>query len=283
MKRYLTSLLFHPNKNLRTLITLVYTLAAVYINFFVLQVFCMPVWWTAIPLVLFIISLLLFPYCSKYLQLLLAIGIGIGVFISIYSIIFLADPWSNYLGYILYTIGIIAFGLGLLPFIFVYYLYHIYKYFIQSTIQIRGTMTVGFIIPVIVTIIYLIPFKKEFDDFNTACGYAPPDKPMRDNWHAEHPELFKPNLYTEQFLGIGVKYHTKLEYMYDGWRPPIHHPLLNIGLWIYSGTYYPQQLLNRTKYYKEVFRNRTYMVNCTCSQTDDAKTYYDSNYWHWGK
>lgn len=279
MLRYLSTLLFHPNRNTRTLITLIYTILALAVNFFALQVFCVPVWWTAVPLLVFIVSLLLFPYSNYYLKIALAIGMGIGVFISVYSILFLSDPWGNYAGYIMYSMGIIL-GIGLLPFIFVYYLYHICKYFIQSSIWIRNAMAIGIIIPVIVTIIYLIPFEGELSLFNKACGNPPQSSPQLYK-EVAHPELLKANNYTEQFLGIGIKYHTKLDFEYDGWRPPIHNPLLNIGLWIYSNTYYPQENLKRTKYYKQVFPNKTYMVNCTCSFTYDALTYRKGYYWHW--
>lgn len=285
MKRLLNLLyrfLFHPNKHFRVVITLVYTLAALMVNFFVLQVMCMPVEWLVIPLVLFIISIILFPYASGNMQVIMAFFLGIGVCISVYSIVFLKDPWGGFAGYIIYTIGIFAIGLGLLPFIFFYYLYHILRYFISGTVWVKKSMLTGIILPVIVIIFYLLPFKRKLDLFNKACGPVPDCMTYHHyNIEMESPELLKANIYTEQFLGIGIKYHTKIEYVYDGWRPPIHNPLLNIGLWLYSDTYYPKQYLHRTKYYKLFFPGKSYKYSCPCSYTYDGMTYLKGMYWHW--
>ncbi len=283
--KFIKNLFFHKDKHIRTLITLLYTLAGFVVNYFMLQVFCVPVWWAALFFAAFFISLLLFPYAKSYLlKSVLAIGLGAGVFISLYLSVFLSHPSSGFIGYfvgyILYLIGILFLGLGLLAFIPFYYLHHIYKYFKQAVPIIRYCFVLGLLVPTIITVAYLRPFKSELQKFHNACGmydrnYLYHDKDM------QHPELFTANKYTEQFLGIGIKYHTELDFIYDGWRPPVHDPLLNIGLWLYSDTYYPARQLNRVKYYKRFFPNKDYKVSCLCSYTDDGKTYFDSSYWHW--
>lgn len=270
---------FHPDRRARTLITMVYTLVALAVNFFFLQVFCMPVWWTAIPLVLFIISLILFPYAGSGLKTVLAFFLGTGIFICVYSVIFLADPWENYAGYVVYIVGILLLGLGLLPFIFVYYLYHIYRYFIASHWAARLMMLAGLLLPIIVTVIYLAPFQQKLEAFKTACGTGG-DHNMDYRYEMALPQLLEADMYTEQFVGIGLKYHTKLDYEFDGWRPPMHNPLLNIGLWLYSNTYYPRRYLNRPKYYKHYFPDRSYKVSCPCSYSYDGRQYLNNFRWH---
>lgn len=283
LTRAVARISFHPNRNIRTLITAIYTIAALIVNFYMLQVMCMPVWWAGVFIGLLLIAIHLYPYLNNIiLRSITAFLLGVGIFISIYSILFLADPWANFLGYIAYIIGILAMGLGLLPFLFVYYLYHIYRYYKEGIIIIKRTMIAGLLVPVVATSIYLVPFKRELQQFEQACSI--PDTVPRyviNNKDMQYPELIEPNIYTEQFIGIGMKYHTKLEFTVDGWRPPMHDPLLNIGLWLYSDTYYPVPKLNRIKYYKLFFPERSYKFNCPCSYMHDGMTYFDTEYWPW--
>lgn len=235
---FFKKLSYHPKKNKRTFITVVYSLAALCANYFLLQVFCVPVLWAAVLFVLFLLSLVLFPYLkNKIAKVIAAFFLGIGVIISIYLFIFLIDPWGGYgTVYIFYAV-FFMFG-GVFAFLPLYYLYHIYRYFAESFKLIRIALSLGAVSILTVIVIYLIPFQKELDRFYTACG----NYNVYHNGYStdmDHPEQLSPNLYTEQFLGIGIKYHTMLDYMYDGWRPSVHDPLLNIGLWLYSNTYYP--------------------------------------------
>lgn len=274
---FFKKLSYHPNKNKRTFITVVYSLAALCANYFLLQVFCVPVLCAAVLFVLFLLSLVLFPYLkNKIAKVIAAFFLGIGVVISLYLFIFLVDPWSGSLlrTPVIYLLYAIFFMLGgVFAFLPLYYLYHIYRYFAESSRLIRVALSLGAVSILIVIVIYLTPFQKELDRFYAACGTYN----VHHNGYStdmDHPELFTPNLYTEQFLGIGIKYHTMLDYMYDGWRPPVHDPLLNVGLWLYSNTYYPCKNLNRVKYYKLIFPNRSYKVCYPCSYTYDGMSYF---------
>lgn len=40
-----------------------------------------------------------------------------------------------------------------------------------------------------------------------------------------------PSFITERMLGMHFKYHTEL-CLYDGWRPPLHDPLLVMASWL---------------------------------------------------
>lgn len=188
---------------------------------------------------------------------------GAGIPLCIYYIIFLADPWEGFKLYIFYVFGILI-GLGLLAFIPIYLLYHSYKYFRLALHDERLIMLSGAILPIVVFIVYVIPFKTQLQDFERIS-----------NTDSKQPHYEK-NLYTERFLGIGLKYHTKLEFVYDGWRPPLHDPFLNAGLWIYSDTYFPEKEINRKKYYKAIFPELPVKVNCPCSYTRDGLSYFEN-------
>lgn len=188
--------------------------------------------------------------------------IGSGIPICIYYILFLADPWDGFKLYIFYVVTIII-GLGLLAFIPFYLLYHSYKYSRQAQRDEKLIMLGGTLLPICFFIIYIMPFKAELQAFENVS--------KTEN---EQPR-YKKNHFTERFLGIGLKYHTKLEFVYDGWRPPLHDPFLNVGLWIYSDTYFPQKEINRKKYYQALFPELPVKANCPCSYTRDGLSYFE--------
>lgn len=93
---FFKKLSYHPNKNKRTFITVVYSLAALCANYFLMQVFCVPVLWAAILFVLFLLSLVLFPYFKNNLaKAMSAFFLGVGLAVSIYLLTFLVYPWSG--------------------------------------------------------------------------------------------------------------------------------------------------------------------------------------------
>lgn len=261
--KHIGNLCFHPQVHKRTGITLLFTILALVINYTQLQVFCVPVWWAALLFVLFVFTLIVFPYLeSPIVKRLAALLLGAGVFINVYCMIFLADPWSGYRAYMGYILGILVFGLGLFAFLPFYYLYHIARYFRYAGLRVRVSILLGLAIPVVVTAIYLLPFHERYQQFESACS--------SDRAYT----LLKKDMYTEQFVGIGIKYHTKLDFIYDGWRPPVHNPLLNIGLWIYADTYYPCKSIYREKLYRELFPGRSYRVGYPCSFCKDGMSYF---------
>lgn len=129
MKKYMAvigRLPFHPNRNTRTLITLIYTVVALFANFFMFQVFCVPVEWAAWYCSVFIFGILIHPFVgSSIAKLLSGIVLGAGILPCIYCIIFLTAPAGLIKGYIGYTLLILLCGSGLLAYLPVYLLWQI--------------------------------------------------------------------------------------------------------------------------------------------------------------
>lgn len=242
-------------------------------NFFLLQAFCTPVWWATVYCLVFLVALLYIPFVKQpWVKGILYFLLGAGTLACLYTIIFLADPWNHFSGYIYFTFQILLLGLGLLAFIPVYLLWHIYKYVKPAMPVYKKLFIAGLVAPLVILCIYLHQFKEEY-------------RRMNYTYYSNKPETLQANEYTEQLLGIGYKYHTKLEYIYDGWRPPLHHPFLNIGLWLYAESYFPFKNLsppfielNRPFHYKRLFPHHPLKVNCVCSFTSNGKSFRESKF-----
>lgn len=76
---------------------------------------------------------------------------------------------------------------------------------------------------------------------------------------------------TEHIVGMHFKYYTKT-CVYDGWRPPVHEPLLVMGLWM-NNMSDPLQLSlrERVELYIKLFPDKPYKMKCSCGAvyTDD--------------
>ncbi len=262
-------ILFHPNRKKRAIITLLYAAIALYANFFMLQVFCWPVDWAAWYCIVFVLTLLIYPFAGNSIaRNLSAFVLGAGVLPCVYCIVFLASPAGILKAYIGYALLILLFGGGFLAYFPSYLLWQVVMYFRQGEMSGRLCMLTGLIASLIPLLLYLQSFRQEFSKFTRLCAES----------NAFRYEQLAKNEYTEQLLGIGIKYHTQLEFIYDGWRPPMHHPFLNIGLWLYSDTHYPCKELNRKKYYKLVFPEKSLQMSCPCSYMDDGLTYFNEKW-----
>lgn len=268
MKRtfsFFKKLFFHPDRRKRLFISLLYCGLGVYANFFLFQVFCLPVIQAVVSCLLFLAAVLVLPFVKNHWwRKLVYFFVGTGVPICLYCIWFLMDTWDVqhaivYYFFVYLLLGLF-FGIGLLAYIPVYLLYHIYRYFNVATMHERLAQIAGCVLPFVILLFYLDAFRKQYYLFKEAVTY---------NKVVNLPA----NYFTERLLGIGFKYHTQLEFVYDGWRPPLHDPFLNIGLWIYADSSYPFKKLNRIKYYRMLFPAIPLKVNCPCSYTTDGTTY----------
>jgi len=174
---------------------------------------------------------------------------------------FLADPWENYSGYLVFAALIFLFGIGLLAFIPFYLLWHIYQYYHAANKLQKSLFAIGAVLPFLALAVYLPVFGKNYRSFEESVN-------------ANSVETLAPNYFSERLMGIGFKYHTKLEYLNDGWRPPLHDPFLNMGLWVYADSYYPFSSLKRQGYYKLLFPNLKLRTRCPCSYSYDGMGYF---------
>jgi len=100
------------------------------------------------------------------------------------------------------------------------------------------------------------------------------------------------NYVAERLAGALFKYHNYPEFIYDGWRPPLHDPLVNVSLWCRNGRtanpllmYYWDRktgtasgsLEEQALLYRALFPQRPVKADCVCAQTGDGESYRG---WH---
>jgi hypothetical protein len=276
----ITRLTFNPDPKKRLRILLLYSGTGIFLNFFVMQVFCMPVWYAAIMCTCFFVSVTLFPFIKpravKYAGYFF---LGWGVPICLYCIIFLADPFEKFHGYVFYTSSILFFGAGLVAYLPFYLLFHIYKYFRVADNPGKFILAAGVIIPFIALSVYLHKLKQYSKTVHEISAAS----------HSQEKffEKIPRNYFTERYLGLKWKYHTQLCYWFDGWRPPLNDPFLIIGLWlelyhvpgykILDNRYWPQWPKESIPYHKKLFPDKPLKVNCPCSFSGSGMSYLDAN------
>ncbi|WP_139252337.1 hypothetical protein [Hymenobacter psychrotolerans] len=80
---------------------------------------------------------------------------------------------------------------------------------------------------------------------------------------------------TERLVGIGFRYHLLAEYIYDGWRPPLHDPLVNVLVRWHGHHPIPFHSLNeQVAMYQQLFPGWPVKADCVCAFTYDGRSYY---------
>ncbi len=275
---FLKKVTFHPNPKTRLKITLVYCGIGIFANFFMLQVFCMPVMYAAVMCIAFFIAILIFPFVqAPWVKNVLYFLLGMGVPICVYCILFLGfglNPLAIISSYLLFTLEILLLGTGLLAFIPFYLLRHIYLYSKNADFRGKQFLKAGMYLPLIILAIYLISFRVFL---NKAINIQIATK-TTDEFVDRLPNGY----FSERILGLSWKYHTCLDYIYDGWRPPLHDPFLIISLWINPTPFFhnfnepdlwPIYNNEAIKYYHRKFPGRPLKESCPCSYSNNGKGY----------
>lgn len=99
------------------------------------------------------------------------------------------------------------------------------------------------------------------------------------------------NYMAERLAGALFKYHNYPEFIFDGWRPPLHDPLVNICLWSNDNAnplivfYWDSKtdspvgsLDTQVAFYHMLFPIYPVKADCACTQIWSAEGYHD---WHW--
>jgi hypothetical protein len=94
----------------------------------------------------------------------------------------------------------------------------------------------------------------------------------------------------ERLAGTLFKYHN-YEDDNDGWRPPLHDPLVNVSLWSRGGMDYDKpgareanpllvgELEEQAAFYHQLFPNLPIKADCTCNHTHDGESYLEWKPW----
>ena len=83
---------------------------------------------------------------------------------------------------------------------------------------------------------------------------------------------------TEKIIGMHFIYHTRF-CEFDGWRPPIHEPILVIGMWL-NNRYDPLNvdLKTRLDLYRKFFPENKFKFDCSCG-IEYSEDYINDNLW----
>lgn len=83
------------------------------------------------------------------------------------------------------------------------------------------------------------------------------------------------NYMAERLAGQLFKYHASANMIDDGWRPPLHDPLVNVCLWANAATGYTAPLTigginTQAAFYQQLFPSKPIKVDCGCSAGGDG-------------
>jgi hypothetical protein len=226
-----------------------------------IQVFCNPTNWATILLIICFANSIFFPLLIKNEKLLPVVSLinGISFCLFLYCIIFLEQ--MNFFGLIFILIGI-----GLITFIPHFFAIQLlWKGFIKLPSKSgRKYFIAGVCIALSLPIISGVLYHNALSD-------------MEDFKESDYQILSK-NFMTEKIIGMGIIYHVRF-CEYDGWRPPKHEPILNLGLWL-NGRKDPLNidLEKRVNLYKKFFPERKLKFDCSCAYSYKGD-YHNDQLW----
>ncbi|MFI5141997.1 MAG: hypothetical protein ACHQII_06540, partial [Bacteroidia bacterium] len=250
-----------------------------------MQLFCNPVMWASVVLLLFCVSFLYFPFANKNNKVfpLISFFSGLGFFIAIYVILFGRQEYLIFIAIslpIFLVVILISWmlkkytGQNYYNALWFYVAFILAPYFIilQLILLFKGLQTKSQKISYVASsfLILFICLALTYQ-MNRIFEKAAVSKNLEADLIASTKNPI--NYYLlELILGSHWKYHTEI-CMYDGNRPPFHDPVLIVAnkiLFPYehfaSGTnLYPPYSDKRYYLYKTVYPNNPLSFNCNCA------------------
>jgi len=85
---------------------------------------------------------------------------------------------------------------------------------------------------------------------------------------------------TERALGLAWRYHTSPDFIDDGWRPPLHDPMINLVAlgpvtWFWARGFPDMTIRESAEVYRLMFPNQPTKASCVCAHIRDAEEYMD--------
>lgn len=232
----------------------------VVLNYF-FQSFCVPTTWATIAIAICFsnsaFAPLLLETRYKYVSAFIA---GISLLLFLYTVIFLGVLGHSY-GIFMLLIGI---GLGVLvPYFFIAQI--LWKNLLKTTnLGIKSAFVLGMGCAFTMALLGVKNYREAVKDIRA--------------FQASNYTELNQTFMTEKILGMHFKYHTKY-CPYDGWRPPLHEPLLIIGLWSDEmRDPLSVDLETRVSLYKKFFPEKPIHLECSCAR-EYRNVYHNSHLW----
>jgi hypothetical protein len=249
--------------------------AAWWANEYWAQVFCQPVPWASVALMSSVGAFLAWPWLSgcpgvvRYIALFLQ---GALVPICAYCILFM-HPGALVLGVLFFFILLPA--LAWVPVIFARQALH--RVWRSELPAARAVFALG-MVPLLVAQGWA---EQQYRAVEAAVAQLPPAQ-RRDP--VALAKVVPRTYIAERLAGTLFKYHN-YEDNNDGWRPPLHDPLVNISLWSRSGMDWVRPgareanpllvgpVEEQAIFYHQLFPNLPIKADCVCNQTHDGESY----------
>jgi hypothetical protein len=261
------------------------------------QFFCVPVDWAAVFLLLFALSMAIYPFLKEGNKLNYFISFihGIGLLTCLYCIIFYRIEvigcmiMSLILGAMIFTpifavseIGrkwfkikqIRPIQIASMPALFptivmalpIFWLILIIKRFIESNKIHKTIIVASCVLMLVLTSFFVKAYTRILD--NKAAILKMDTQVVK-----EIQGDFFGNYMLEKAIGWAIVYHVET-CIYDGWRPPMHDPFLVVSFWL-SNTGEPldADFEVKKKLYKAFYPNVVIKKKCSCG-IEESNTYF---------
>lgn len=253
-------------------------------NTFLFQVFCHPVLWAEIVLLVCIGAFLCWPWLAvqpnplRYAALFLQ---GALVPIGIYCVLFVGPE--------VLILGIVGCFLVVpaLVWIPVWFMAQATNRAFSSQLPLAKAVFGLGMLPLLLAQFYV---ERQYQAIESAVAQLPRAQRKQPAVLAK----IVPRTYVaERLAGALFKYHNYEEVIFDGWRPPLHDPLVNISLWLRSGRVWNKgasweverrsdwqanpllvgQIGQQARFYHQLFPQLPVKADCVCARNYDGESY----------
>ena len=237
-------------------------------NEYWIQGFCQPVEWAAWALALSTGAFLLWPWGRQVrgLNYLLALLMGVHLAVCIYCVLF--------------SVGDLVMALFLFFLVLPLLLWVPVVFGVQAVGRMVRSHSRGLQTVFLIGACALLPVQWWAEQQYRAIEAAVATLPPSQRHTAAALARVVPRTYmAERLAGALFKYHNYAEMQFDGWRPPLHDPLVNVSLWLH-GAHGGNPLVvgaidEQAAFYHQLFPALPIKADCTCNQTDDGNSYRD--------
>jgi hypothetical protein len=264
------------------------------------QFFCVPVDWASVVLILFTLSMILYSYVEEdnWKHYLLSFMHGIGFLVCIYCIIFyfkdslvvaVLSFFASFVAFLpSFIISFIVLKLmkranankslkaAIIPALFLFltvllpyfWLIQISLRWIVSTSWHKVTSITAIVMMLTISMFFVKAYKNVLDSRGEVLNQ---DTQIVSMLQAN----FFDNYMLERAIGWGLVYHLET-CIYDGWRPPMHDPLLVFSEWVWrQGEPITHNFYEKKMLYEKFYPHVSYKKKCSCA-LEESESYFFS-------
>lgn len=252
--------------------------AAYWANEYWIQGFCQPVAWAGWVVASTTAAFLLWPWLKKItgLNYLLIFLMGVHFTVCVYCVLFIG-PWQ-----IITTFLLCFLVFPLLLWLPVVFGLQAVRYALTSRLP-------GAAVIFVLGVVALLPaqwwVEQQYQEIEAAVAKLPP---IQRHQASALVKVVPRSYIAERLAGALFKYHNYEEMVFDGWRPPLHDPLVNVSLWWRAGRdanpllverWHPEwhtmagDINDQAAFYHQLFPTLPIKVNCVCNHSNDGESY----------